>query len=93
MKFLHRYFVAHEDIRDMAATAHSYDDFYRVVRLCEGRTEDEAVYTQTWYHRHLHPTHLHAGRLNADFVAAARQKGYATSVYNEEEMGVDNLFQ
>ena len=93
MKFLHRYFVVHEDVRDLAAKSHSYAEFYRVVKLCREYADDEARYTQTWYHRHLFPRHEHAARVNATFLAAVREKQFASSLYNEEDLGFGNLFQ
>jgi tRNA-dihydrouridine synthase 1 len=33
MKMMHRYFCRHEHLRDMAATAHSYDTFFNVVKV------------------------------------------------------------
>ena len=93
MKFLHRYFVVHEDIRDLAAKSHSYSEFYQVIKQCREYALDEGRYTQTWYHRHLFPRHEHAAKVNPTFLATVREKQYASSLYNQEEMGFASLFQ
>lgn len=94
MKMLHRFFVVHEDLRDLAATARSIPDFLRLVALVRLAVRDEDDYRVTWYRRHMRaPTHAHSGRVAPEVARSFRERQLASSLLAGSEDILGGLFE
>ena len=92
MKFMHRYFVCHDDLRNRAAMARSMDDFQCMLDEARRMVGPEEGYSQSWYGRHMHPTHSYAGRGNPEALSKLKQSQFERSLYsscNNDEEGDD----
>lgn len=91
MKMLYRYFVVHEDIRNVAAVAGSRVELLAVCQALRDvipvAVDHDVVYTSSWYTRHRQTSirHAHSGRVSSDDVFRfLRDKAAENAVLGEE---------
>jgi tRNA-dihydrouridine synthase 1 len=53
MRFMYRYYIKHDEVRDLIAVANSIEEFMSACKFCRSLVGDqEAEYTSSWYARH-----------------------------------------